>query len=50
LHFDEIKVVSTFYWTNILNRIIIVQAAHWNNNPREDMSLHTDALFCFRTN
>ena len=49
LHFDEITMMSTFYWTNILSWIIIVQA-HWNNNPREDMSLHTDTLFCFRTN
>jgi hypothetical protein len=24
--------------------------AHWNNNPRVDMSLHSDTLFWFRAN
>jgi len=43
LHFNEIM-MSALYYTNTLSWILIV-LVHPNNNPRVDMSLHSDTLF-----
>ena len=50
LHFDEIMMSSLYYkHTNTPSWILIV-LVHPNNNPRVDMSLHSDTLFWFRDN
>ena len=49
LHSDGIMTMSYFYWTNILSWIYIV-LAHWNNNPRVEMTFHLDTLFWFSAN
>ena len=47
--FDEMIMISTFYYTNTLSWIFIVWA-HWNNSPSVDMSLHLNTLSWFRPN
>jgi hypothetical protein len=50
LHFDEIMMSALYYkYTNTPSWILIV-LVHTNNNPRVDMSLHSDTLFWFRDN
>ena len=49
LIFNEMMMISAWYYTNILSWIFIV-LAHWNNSPRIDMSLHSDTLSWFRSN
>jgi hypothetical protein len=38
------------FWGYQIERIIFIVLAHWNNNLRIDMSLHSVTLFWFRTN
>ena len=49
LIFNEMMMRSALFKTNMLSWILIV-LAHWNNSPRVDMSLHSDALSWFRVN
>jgi hypothetical protein len=42
LHFDELMMFALYY-TNTISYIVIV-LAHWSNNPRIDMLLHSDTL------
>jgi hypothetical protein len=51
LYHDENKLIvnEIMYKTNTLSWIFIV-LAHWNNNLRVDMSLHSDTLFWIRAN
>ena len=46
--FNEMM-MSALFLTNTLSWIFIV-LAHWNNNLRLDMLLHSDTLFWFRAN
>jgi len=46
---NEMMMRSALFLTNTLSWIFIV-LAHWNNNPRVYMSLHSDTLFWFRAN
>ena len=39
--------ISALYFYNCW---IFIVLAHWNNNPREDMSFHMDTLFWFQAN
>ena len=42
--FNEIMMMS------LCSEFDFIVLAHWNNNPRVDMSLHSDTLFWFRVN
>jgi hypothetical protein len=42
--FNEIMMMS------LCSKLDFIVLAHWNNNPRVDMSLHSDTLFWFRAN
>ena len=46
---NEMMMKSTVHYINTLSLIFLV-LADWNNNPRIDMSLHSDTISCFLAN
>ena len=49
LIFNEMKMTSALYYTNMLSRIFIA-IPHWNKSQQRDMSPYLDTLSWFRAN
>ena len=50
IRYHEMIMMSALYKTNTLNSWIFIVLAHWNNNPRVDMSFYLDILSLFQAN